>query len=152
MWRKVYALVLPVWVLVWVFRWSDLENFLWQVLHWKGFTPKRQKKILFFLCPNIFERVNKIRYFWSFKSQEFFFLLYFVLVPVTAPPIPVPTHYRKLVINEAPTLCNLLCQCLGLKHLNSSTRNKPPLKSPANIFNPDPEVWHSGYPAGANRT
>lgn len=36
---KGFSLVLPVWVLVWVFRWSDRENFRWQVLHWNGFTP-----------------------------------------------------------------------------------------------------------------
>lgn len=39
---KVYALVLPVWIRVWVFRWSDRENFLWHVSHWKGFTPTQR--------------------------------------------------------------------------------------------------------------
>ncbi len=37
--EKVYALVLPVCVRVWVLRWSDRENFLWQVSHWNGLTP-----------------------------------------------------------------------------------------------------------------
>lgn len=37
--KKVYALVLPVWVRVWVFRWSERENFLSHVSHWKGLTP-----------------------------------------------------------------------------------------------------------------
>lgn len=71
MWRKVYALVLPVWVLVWVFRWSDLENFLWQVLHWKGFTPEETKKTLF-LYPNTFWKGEWNQLFLNFQKPGFF--------------------------------------------------------------------------------
>lgn len=70
MWRKVYALVLPVWVLVWVFRWSDLENFLWQVLHWKGFTPGERKKNLF-LEPNTFWEAEWHQLFLNFQKSGF---------------------------------------------------------------------------------
>lgn len=41
--KKAYALVLPVWVRVWVLRWSERENFLWHVSHWKGLTPAGAK-------------------------------------------------------------------------------------------------------------
>lgn len=49
-----YALVLPVWVRVWVLRWSERENFLWHVSHWKGFTPTRGDKLR--LWPSLREK------------------------------------------------------------------------------------------------
>lgn len=151
MWRKVYALVLPVWVLVWVFRWSDLENFLWQVLHWKGFTPeKTPKKKSLFLYPSAFWKGEWNQLFLNFLKSGFF-----VLVTVTAPPSLVPTQSRKPQMSCHPFATS--SPMSGPVAPNSTSRNKHPLTpvhwgASANFLNPDPVAWLYQHCVQANVT
>lgn len=76
---KVYPLVLPVWVRVCVLRWSDRENVLWHVSHWKGFTPTqkwewqrrmRSKVEIFDLMKQSLQRLKALQKerFYSFNT------------------------------------------------------------------------------------